>query len=68
MEKTFAEQLNKIMKEQNLDVLYLSKLTGISGYRLNNWLIGKSKPRVNHICILCDKLKVKADYLLGRED
>lgn len=65
MEKNFSQILSKIMMERNLNQLELAKMLGIRQSQISNWLNEKSHPGYYSIKILCEKLKVSADFLLG---
>jgi len=65
MEIRFSQILRELMDAQNLNQLQLSKMLGIRQSQVSNWLNNKSLPGYYSIKLLCEKLSVTADELLG---
>jgi len=61
----FDKILRDLMKERGLNQLKLSEILGVRQSQISNWLNGKSLPGYFSIKLLCEKLKVSADALLG---
>lgn len=60
----FPTILKELMDKHNLNQLQLSEILGIRQSQISNWLNSKSLPGYFSIRVLCEKLKVSADYLL----
>ena len=65
MNITFGEILQNLMKERGFNQLQLSKILGIRQSQVSNWLNNKSLPGYYSIKLLCEKLDINADELLG---
>lgn len=61
----FTKRFRKKVTE-NGGVTAVAKLTGISRTTINYWFQGTRSPDMDNLMVLCDKLNVSADYLLGR--
>ena len=67
MNVNFGKILAQLMREREVNQLQLSKMLGIRQSQISNWLRGKSLPGYYSIKLLCEKLKVSADILLGTD-
>jgi transcriptional regulator with XRE-family HTH domain len=65
---SFAAILKKLMYEKKLNQLSLAKMLGIRQSQVSNWVNGKSLPGYYSLKILCTKLHVSADFLLGNKN
>lgn len=65
MEIKFSVILKDLMRQNGLNQLALSDVLGIRQSQISNWLNGKSLPGYYSIKVICEKLKVSADYVLG---
>ncbi|WP_082621081.1 helix-turn-helix domain-containing protein [Lactobacillus gigeriorum] len=59
-------KVEKILKERNLTIYRLSKMTGISDNTLRNYRLKHSEPSFTNACKIADALGVSLDDL--RED
>jgi len=64
MKTEFSEKLRKIMKEKDINQLILANMLDIRQSQISNWINGKSLPGYYSLKLLCEKLKINADYLL----
>ncbi len=64
----FNQKLLQLLSKKGVTKKQLYQDTGISLYRINNWLKGNSYPKIKHFKILCKYFEVSADYLLGLSD
>jgi len=65
---SFPQKLNKIIKDRGLNQLSLAGLLGIRQSQISNWLNGKSLPGYYSLKLICQKLDLSADFLLGLKD
>ena len=65
--KDFSAILTQIMRDKKLNQLALAGVLGIRQSQISNWLNGKSLPGYYSIKLLCDKLHLSADFLLGNK-
>lgn len=61
----FIEILKDLMIEQDLTQTSLAALLGIKQSQVSEWLKGKSKPGYDNLRLICIKLNISADRLLG---
>ena len=55
------------MEERKLNQLTLARILGCRQSQISNWLNEKTVPGYHSIILLCRKLNVSADLLLGLE-
>ena len=63
-EMTISERLFEIMKEKEISVGYLSRLTGISRQTIYDWQKKNTNPGADKIMSLCAALQVTPEELL----
>ena len=63
----FAENLKLLMKENELNQVKLSSITGISQSAISAWLLGKKEPSITSLWILSDLFCCSIDELVGKE-
>lgn len=63
--ESFVEILKDVMSEKELNQTQLANLIGLKQSQVSEWLSGKSKPGYDSLKILCEKLEISADVLLG---
>ena len=63
----FGKILRGLMDERGLNQLALAGLLGCRQSQISNWLNNNTVPGFHSIILLCKKLKVSADLLLGLE-
>lgn len=61
----FQRRLRLVMNQRNVKPLTLARELGMSYDRVHRWLQGRCCPRADSLRLLCDRLRVSADYLLG---
>ena len=61
----FIEILKEIMIENNLTQTAFAKIIGIKQSQVSEWLKGKSKPGYDNLKMICQKLDISANRLLG---
>lgn len=61
----FIEILKEIMIENNLTQTAFAKIIGIKQSQVSEWLKGKSKPGYDNLKLICQKLDISANRLLG---
>ena len=64
---TISERLFEIMKEKEISVGNLSRLTGISRQTIYDWQKKNTNPGADKIMIICEALQVTPEELLGIE-
>lgn len=64
MKSNFAKILKDTMAEQGLNQLQLADMLGVRQSQVSNWLNEKSFPGYFSIKMLCEQLKVSANFLL----
>lgn len=65
---TFSLRLNALLKEKKMSQKDFADKTGLSVGAISNYCSGKRLPGGIEFVDILDKLKVSADYLLGRSD
>ena len=63
----FAERLQELMEDANLNASALTNLLGCGHYTINRYQSGEL-PSLEMIIIIADFFKCSIDFLLGRED
>ena len=61
---TISERLFKIMKEQNISMPELSRMTGISRHTIFDWQRRGTNPGADKIMIICEALNITPEQLL----
>lgn len=64
----FAEQLKKILKENNISQNKLMRDLNFSGGHIYSWFKLNANPQIETIIKIADYLGVSLDYLVGREN
>ena len=67
MEIKLSENLNLLMKEQNLKQTVLAKKIGVSQSAISAWLLEKKEPSITSLWKLADFFDVSIDELIGRK-
>ena len=66
---TIGERLFKIMKEKNISMPELSRMTGISRYTIFDWQRRNTNPGADKIMVICEALQITPEELLvGKQD
>ena len=63
--RKFKERLNRVLKENKMSQLTLSKKIGMSQSVVNNYCTGAREPSLDVLVLICEALNESADYLLG---
>ena len=63
-----GERIKSLRKENNLSLVVLSKLTGLSKSAINRWENNQADINGDAIVALAKFFEVTADYLLGLTD
>ncbi len=63
----FIEILEDIMIEFNLNQTKLANKIGLKQSQVSEWLSGKSKPSYDTLKLICVKLGISGDRILGLE-
>lgn len=63
----FVEILKDLMEELDLNQTQFAAKIGVKQSRVSEWLKGKSKPGYDSIKMICQKLSISSDRLLGLE-
>ena len=61
---TIGERLFKIMKEKNISMPELSRMTGISRYTIFDWQRRHTNPGADKIMVICEVLQITPEELL----
>jgi len=64
----FIDILKDIMNEKGLNQKQLAFLMNLNQSQISEFINGRYKPGYDTIKLMCLKLNVTADYLLGLED
>ena len=64
----FAHRLRFAIERSGMQQKELATSIHLSPARLSNYVNGHSEPSYDILCILCRKLDVSADYLIGLTD
>ena len=64
-EMTFAEILNDIMIDRNLNQTQAAALIGVKPSQVSEWLNGKNTPNYFSLQAICKGLGVSGDVILG---
>ena len=68
VEKTFAEKLKELRKENNLSTVALGKILNVSNSTICRWEKCEIIPTITHLYNIAMFFCVSTDYLLGLED
>ena len=64
---TISERLFEIMKEKNISMPELSRLTGISRHTIYDWQKKNTNPGADKIQVICEALRISpVELLVGR--
>ena len=61
---TIGERLFKIMKEKNISMPELSRMTGISRHTIFDWQRRNTNPGADKIMVICEVLQITPEELL----
>ncbi len=61
---TISERLFDIMKQQNISMPELSRMTGISRHTIFDWQRRGTNPGADKIMVICEALKITPEELL----
>ena len=64
----FAQRLKELRVENNISQNKLAELCNVQQSCVSKWERGVTLPDAEMIVLICRKLHVSADYLLGIED
>ena len=64
----FAERLDELMKEHNLNQVKLAENSGVKQNTISAWLLKKKEPSIRSLWLLADYFDVDIDYLVGRKN
>ncbi len=72
MEKVYdtamAKKIRVLLAEMDMSESQLARDVGVSQAAISSICRGRSSPRADTLTMICKRLKVSADYLLGLED
>ncbi|MDD6551823.1 MAG: helix-turn-helix transcriptional regulator [Lachnospiraceae bacterium] len=63
---SFSARLQGLLKERHIKKTDFAKEIGIAATTLSGYLSEKHSPDLDTLTLICDKLGVSTDYLLGR--
>ena len=61
---TIGERLFKILKEKNISMPELSRMTGISRHTIFDWQRRNTNPGADKIMVICEALQITPEELL----
>ena len=61
---TISERLFEIMKQQNISMPELARMTGISRHTIFDWQRRGTNPGADKIMVICEALKITPEELL----
>ena len=61
---TIGERLFEIMKEKDISMPELSRMTGISRHTIFDWQRRKTNPGADKIMVICEALQISPEELL----
>ena len=61
---SFAQKLNDIMLQRNINAYKLSKLLNVHPTTISNWLNGKTEPKLTMIKDICSVLNISLNYFI----
>ena len=62
-----SEKIKELRESQNLSLMKLAKILGVSDASIFNWENGV-EPKASHICALADYFQISSDELLCRQN
>ena len=65
--KEFGDRLKKVLRDNKVSQIELSKKIGMSQSVVNNYCTGKREPTLDVLVLICKALDETSDYLLGLE-
>jgi transcriptional regulator with XRE-family HTH domain len=66
---TISERLFEIMKEKNISMPELSRMTGISRHTIYDWHKKNTNPGADKIQVICEALRISpTELLIGSKD
>ena len=69
MAKTsMADRLRMVLALRNVNMSQLARDIGVTQAAVSSMCIGRSNPRADTLILICRRLNVSADYLLGLVD
>ncbi len=66
--RIFAERLKELRNEQNISILQLGKLLGVSDATICRWENGNADIKSDNLIAVAKYFNVTTDYLLGLEN
>jgi DNA-binding XRE family transcriptional regulator len=60
-----GERIKKIRKDAGLTQIELAKMTGVNRTVITNIEVGNSIITLENLIVICDRLKVSSDWILG---
>ena len=66
VEIKFAENLRRLMREENINQVKLSTDIGVSQSAISAWLANKKEPSITSLWLLADYFNCSVDELIGR--
>ena len=61
----FIAILESIMEEKGLNQTELAKILGVKPSQVCEWLKGKNKPAYDKLKLICEKLDISGNRILG---
>ena len=68
IEMTISERLFSIMREKNISMPELARMTGISRHTIYDWQKKNTNPGADKIMVICEALQISPDVLLVGND
>lgn len=68
MINSFYKRIREVRLDNNLSQLQLAALCNVQQSCVSKWERGSTLPDAETLCVICKKLNVTADYLLGLSD
>lgn len=63
--KTFPAMFQKLVEEKGCTAHDVAVATGISDSCISDWKLGKCKPKLDKLLLICDFFEVNLEYFLG---
>src|SRR5690625_1281946 len=67
IEKVVAENVNKLLKEKNINKSDLAKIAGVSESTVGKWTLEKATPRMGAIQKISDYFNIPKSYILEED-
>ena len=61
-----GEKIKDLIKEQNISIIKLAEMAGVSRQTVNDWINGQI-PKGNHLIFLCKTFNINPDYLFSHD-